>query len=79
MRKLGTWGGNLELQAMSELYNRTIEIFAYSLTPMNTFNETEVNDSSSKIRLSYHGNNHYNSIVDSNSHSQEVKYGKRRS
>merc|ERR1719447_37172 len=30
MRTLGTWGGNIEIQAASEMYQRPIEVYAYS-------------------------------------------------
>lgn len=38
-RQNGIWGDDLELQALSELYNRPIEIYAYSKEPMKTFHE----------------------------------------
>jgi len=38
----GEWGDDIELQALSEIYNRPIELFAYNLTPMRTFHETNV-------------------------------------
>merc|ERR1719203_1430754 len=62
----GIWGDNLEIQAFSELYGRSISIYAYDDVPMKTFS----NESSDKeeeesvpILLSYHCNSHYNSIV----------------
>ena len=33
------WGDDIELQAMSEIYTRPIEIFAYSDQPMRTLHE----------------------------------------
>lgn len=39
-RQNGEWGDDIELQALSEIYNRPIEIYAYSATPMRTFHET---------------------------------------
>jgi len=63
-----TYGDHVEIQALSEIYNRPIEVYQYSLEPINTFicyynNNTEQNP---PVRLSYHGNIHYNSIVDPN-------------
>ena len=37
----GIWGDDIEIQALSELYNRPIEIYAYSNTPMRTFHENQ--------------------------------------
>jgi OTU domain-containing protein 5 len=34
------WGDDVEIQALSELYNRPIEIYAYSSTPLRTFHES---------------------------------------
>mmetsp|Transcript_7181 Transcript_7181/g.6275 ORF Transcript_7181/g.6275 Transcript_7181/m.6275 type:complete len:104 (-) Transcript_7181:594-905(-) len=56
------WGDDLELQALSEIYNRSIEIYAYSAEPMRTFHESE-EDGQEPFRLSYHGRSHYNSVV----------------
>jgi OTU domain-containing protein 5 len=38
-RRNGVWGDDVELQAMSEIYDRAIEIYAYSSQPMRTFHE----------------------------------------
>jgi len=57
----GTWGDDVEIQALSEIYNRPIEIYAYSNQPMRTFHELV--SSKDPFRLSYHGKSHYNSIV----------------
>jgi OTU domain-containing protein 5 len=35
----GVWGDDVEIQALSEIYNRPIEIYAYSNQPMRTFHE----------------------------------------
>lgn len=40
-----------------------IEIYAYSNTPMRTFHETSNKNLGEPIRLSYHGQSHFNSIV----------------
>lgn len=49
----GTWGDDVEIQALSEIYNRPIEIYAYSKDPMRTFHESV--SASVPFRLSYHG------------------------
>jgi len=60
-RKDGVWGDDLEIQALSEIYDRSIQIYAYSGEPMRTFHEVSTNNQE-PIRLSYHGSSHYNSI-----------------
>ena len=74
-RKFGVWGDDVELQAISELYNRPIEIYSGSNKPLKTFHEnikeynlkekTEQNKEIkiSPIRISYHGKEHYNSVI----------------
>lgn len=57
----GVWGGNIEIQAMSELYQRPIEIYAYSTKPMKTYSN-QFTSPASPIRLSYHQKKHYNSV-----------------
>ena len=64
----GVWGDDLEIQAMSEIYNRKVEIYALSEVPMKTFREASMDrlereQTSEPIRLSYHGMNHYNALV----------------
>jgi len=64
MRRSSTWGGNVEIQAISEIYDRPVEIYAYDVTPRNTFSNLNRNRTSKPpIRLSYHFNSHYNSIA----------------
>jgi OTU domain-containing protein 5 len=55
------WGDDVELQALSEIYDRAIEIYAYQTESMRTFHEQE--KARKPIRLSYHGSSHYNSVV----------------
>ena len=75
-RKSGVWGDDVELQAISEIYNRPIEIYSGSNKPLKTFHENlkefNLKDDDkeenkkikiSPIRISYHGNEHYNSVV----------------
>ena len=60
-RQDGVWADDLEIQALSEIYDRAIEIYAYRAEPMRTFHEERTGGG--VIRLSYHGNEHYNSVV----------------
>jgi len=57
----GVWGGDVEIQAMSEIYNRPIEIYAYSSTPKRVYRS---HLGHLPIRLSYHFQSHYNSVVE---------------
>ena len=65
MKTNGIWGDNLEIQAFSEIYGRSIEIYAYDDKPMQTFNDKEEEEHANMppIRLSYHCNSHYNSVI----------------
>lgn len=58
-----THGNHIEMQAMSEMYNRTIEVFCYGKDPINIFHGVHQSDNE-PIRLSYQRGSHYNSIVD---------------
>ena len=61
----GCWGDDVELQAISELYDRPIEIFVNGSSPIKTFHE-ENDQKVLPIKLAYHGSCHYNSIKDEN-------------
>eukprot|EP00826_Nyctotherus_ovalis_P059198 TRINITY_DN8210_c0_g4_i2.p2 TRINITY_DN8210_c0_g4~~TRINITY_DN8210_c0_g4_i2.p2 ORF type:complete len:153 (-),score=23.34 TRINITY_DN8210_c0_g4_i2:461-919(-) len=62
-RGLGIWGDDLEIEALSEIYERPIEIYAYDDKPMRTFHETSVaNTAIRPLLLSYHGRSHFNSV-----------------
>jgi OTU domain-containing protein 5 len=67
-RKSGCWGDDIELEAISEIYNRPIEIYSGSEKPLRCFHEDSSNNKNSgievtPIRISYHGKKHYNSVV----------------
>ena len=71
-RKDGVWGDDIEIEALSEMYARPIEIYMGSETPIKSFHEDKYNSNGiskinkhniTPIRLSYHRGNHYNSIV----------------
>jgi len=65
-RYLGVHGNHLEIQALSEMYNRPIHIYCYSAEPINMFQGMIKNDGqiSAPIRLCYYRLCHYNSVVD---------------
>ena len=58
-----SFGNNLEIQAISEIYNRPVEVYS-SESPINIFHSEFT--STVPIRLSYHNLNHYNSVIDPN-------------
>lgn len=66
MSRSGAWGDDIEIQAMSEIYNKAFNIFAYSSVPIRTFHEDQ--GEGQAIRLAYHGQCHYNSVVDMQGH-----------
>ncbi|KAG8003061.1 OTU domain-containing protein 5-A, partial [Nibea albiflora] len=57
-RKNNCHGNHIEMQAMAEMYNRPVE-------PINTFHGIHQNNDE-PIRVSYHRNIHYNSVVNPN-------------
>jgi len=66
----GVWGDDLEIQAMSEMYNRPIEIYSYSTSPIKSFHENNnfirfnrETNAVPPIRLTYHGRKHFNSLI----------------
>ncbi|XP_057534279.1 OVARIAN TUMOR DOMAIN-containing deubiquitinating enzyme 6 [Amaranthus tricolor] len=62
-RRDKVYGNNVEVQALSEMYNRPIHIYSYSTEPINIFHGNYDTDLP-PVRLSYHHGNHYNSLVD---------------
>eukprot|EP01016_Furgasonia_blochmanni_P024276 TRINITY_DN2615_c0_g1_i7.p1 TRINITY_DN2615_c0_g1~~TRINITY_DN2615_c0_g1_i7.p1 ORF type:complete len:360 (-),score=51.03 TRINITY_DN2615_c0_g1_i7:1066-2145(-) len=60
-RQDGVWGDDVEIQALSEIYGRPVEIYAYSAEPMRTFHESALT-AVEPMRISYHGKSHFNSI-----------------
>jgi len=77
MKVSGICGDNLEIQAISEIYNKPIEIYAYSDEPLKIYSsdiKTLPNNSNRlPIRLSYHFNGHYNSIINPNTHNHHIE------
>eukprot|EP00457_Paulinella_chromatophora_P000598 gb/GEZN01000598.1/.p1 GENE.gb/GEZN01000598.1/~~gb/GEZN01000598.1/.p1 ORF type:complete len:1111 (+),score=233.75 gb/GEZN01000598.1/:289-3333(+) len=62
-RKLNVWGDDLELTALQEMYNKNLHIYetGKGLTKRPIAAEE---GTIPVMRLSYHGGNHYNSVVD---------------
>ncbi|MFH4978950.1 hypothetical protein AB6A40_005659 [Gnathostoma spinigerum] len=64
-RRNDAHGNHIELQAISEIFSRPIEIYDYTTEPKNIFTPTRDSSAHSEpnapIRLSYHGSVHYNS------------------
>lgn len=64
-RKDGVHGNNPEIQAISELFSRPVEVYTEEsggAFPINIF-QSDYKDQF-PIRLSYHDGNHYNAIID---------------
>ena len=72
-RKDGIWGDNLEIQALSEIYNRPIEIYVNTDKPIRSFSNID-NNKKFPIKISYHGNKHYNSMVPTVKNPDFAKY-----
>ena len=67
MRILRTWGDNLAITALSELYQRRVEVYAQQTTPRITFSDSiNYNNELPPIRVSFKNGNHYNSVVAEN-------------
>ena len=61
----GVHGNNPEIQAISELYNRPVEVYTpdRGAAPLNIFHK-EYSTADIPIRLAYHDGNHYNAVID---------------
>lgn len=57
-------GNHIEIQAMSEMYNRSVELYCYQLEPINIFNSEQLQNGNEPLRLSYQRGSHYNAILD---------------
>eukprot|EP00752_Nemacystus_decipiens_P004577 g4177.t1 len=68
IRQPGVWGDDLEIRALEELFDRPIEIYSSEgedLRPMKIdFDASGLDMKVSPIKLSYHGQSHYNSVRD---------------
>ncbi|XP_055854519.1 uncharacterized protein LOC129918169 isoform X2 [Episyrphus balteatus] len=63
-RKKDSHGNHIEIQLMSELYNRPIELYCYKSMPINIFNAEQQNNGYPPLRLAYQRGSHYNAIID---------------
>ncbi|XP_014095246.2 serine-rich adhesin for platelets isoform X2 [Bactrocera oleae] len=63
-RRKDSHGNHIEIQAMSEIYNRPVEVYSYKPTPINIFNSEQLNKGFAALRLSYQRGSHYNAILD---------------
>jgi len=61
-RCLGICGNDPEIQALSELLGRPIEIYSYSTEPLHIFLGEAQQSGLQPIRISYHRDIHYNSL-----------------
>jgi len=69
------YGNNVEMQAFTEVFGRPIEVYSgRGDAPINIFNGSYTTDNP-PILLSYHGGNHYNSVIDPNNPSVGVGLG----
>lgn len=77
MRRLGTWGDNIELQALSELFKCSIEVYYLNNWPVMIYSSRH--EAVKPVRLYYRNNCHYDSIVDTETaYRSEDIYGVRR-
>lgn len=64
MQREGEWGDDVEIEALSEIYDCRVEIYAsYSHSLMRTFHEACDATWPNPIRLQYEGAAHYNSLA----------------
>ena len=63
MRKLHTYGGNLEITALSEFYQRPVKIYPRQNVPMITISDENYGNGIPPIRITVDNGNHYSSIV----------------
>lgn len=62
-RKTNVHGNHIEIQAISEMYNRAVELFSYQTEPINIFRPEQLNNGYEPFRLSYQRSSHYNAII----------------
>lgn len=56
-------GNHIEIQAISEIYNRPVELYCYGMEPINIFNSDQMKNGCEPLRLSYQRGSHYNAIL----------------
>jgi OTU domain-containing protein 5 len=63
----GEWGDDVEIEALSEIYDCRVEIYdSYNHSLMRTFHEACQAQRPTPIRLQYQGRAHYNSVAPAN-------------
>jgi OTU-like cysteine protease/SEC-C motif len=77
MRGVAEWGGNLELVAAARLYERNVTVFSAALSAYTI--EPDKEPTGPDLLLSFHDNDHYNSVRDVASPHPPVKYCKPKS
>jgi len=63
MRQDGEWGGNLEVVAAARLYRRSITVYSETMAAF-TIDHGAKKPMGSDLLVSYHDNDHYNSVRD---------------
>ncbi|KAB1270788.1 OTU domain-containing protein 5 [Camelus dromedarius] len=64
-RKNNCHGNHIEMQAKEEMFSQPVEVYQCSTELINTFHGIQQN-ADEPIRVSYHRNIHYNSVVNPN-------------
>jgi len=67
----GVYGNNLEVQALSEMFARPIQVYSYAAEPLNIF-QGKYGSAAKPIRISYHRRNHYNSVININPENDQI-------
>ena len=67
MQTLQTWGGQLQITTLLQLYQRPVEPYTQRIVPRKTFNNSvNYGNNFAPIRLTFKNWNHYNSVVSKN-------------
>lgn len=71
----GEYGTNIEIEAISQLFHRTVEIYSdeCGAEPLNTFSGRGYEDSA-PLRISYHRRNHYNAVIPIDNEENVIPY-----
>jgi OTU-like cysteine protease/RNA binding activity-knot of a chromodomain len=65
-RNRNMWGGHVELVAMREMFNVDMQVYDYEHTAKPKPLDLESDLKLPLVRLSFHGKNHYNCVIDPN-------------
>ena len=67
MRTIGKWGTNLEVEALSRIYQRKVEVYEGNITPRLLCDDiVNYNNELPPVRISYKNGQHYDSVVTDN-------------